>query len=67
MPQWGEGYHRSHADYLFGLLGRGERVARATPGVANVNNHLVGRDDCDDNKLGTLWIGNRDCAVEGEQ
>jgi osmotically-inducible protein OsmY len=38
-----------------------ERVAWSAPGVSEVNNHIVVNADCDDNDLGKLWIGNRDC------
>ena len=41
-----------------------ERVAWSAPGVTNVNNQIVVSDDCGDNDLGSLWIGNRACSDE---
>ena len=44
-----------------------ERVAWSAPGVRKVNNHIVVSGDCDDNDLGKLWIGNRDCHPQGPE
>ena len=41
-----------------------ERVAWSAPGVTNVSNEIAVSGDCDDNELGRLWVGNRDCDAE---
>jgi osmotically-inducible protein OsmY len=42
-----------------------ERVASSVPGATRIENRIVVRDECGDNDLGDLWIGNRYCHTEG--
>jgi osmotically-inducible protein OsmY len=46
-------------------LEEAERTAWCAPGVSKVDNRVVVSSDCNDNELGTLWIGNRTCDTDG--
>jgi osmotically-inducible protein OsmY len=48
-------------------LEEAERIAWSTPGVSEVNSHIVVSGDCDDNDLGKLWIGNRYCHPQNPE